>query len=350
VNETPTAAAAIATVGVQSAAGDIDVDASGSLPILTSTTLDFTTLGLVPGEFLRIGGDGAGTAFANATNNGFVRMRSIAANAITIDKAEGAMATEASTTETIQIFFGRVLKNELGTTIRRRTYNLERTLGAPDDAQPTQIQSEYLVESVPGEFSLNVPTANKATCSLSFVSGDNEVRTGVTGVKPGTRPDIEEADAFNTSSDVPRFKLALVVPGDEAPTPLFAFATEMTLSLNNNISGNKAIGVLGNFEVTAGTFEIGGSLTAYFADVTATQAVRNNSDVTLEMHLVKANAGVTVDIPLISLGGGRITVEQDQPITLPLEMPAATGAKIHANLDYTLFMIFWDYLPDAAEA
>jgi hypothetical protein len=350
VDETPGSGAKIVKVGVQGTAGDIDVDVSGSLPKLTSTTLDFTTLGLIPGEWIYIGGDTAATAFTNAVNNGFKRVRSVAANELAFDKSASAMVVEASTTETVRIFFGRVLKNESDPTlIVRRSAQLERTLGAPDDAQPAQIQAEYLEKAVPGEFTMNIPTADKITCNLVFVAGDHTTIDGPTSLKTGNRPTLVEADAFNTSSDFNRIKMAQVVAGDEAPTALFAFLTELTLSINNNVSLNKAVGILGGFDVTAGTFQVGGSVTAYFANVAAVAAVRNNADVTLDFHVVKDNAGISVDIPLIALGDGRLNVEQDQPITLPLSMDAATAAKIDTNLDHTLLLVFFDYLPDAAE-
>jgi hypothetical protein len=139
-----------------------------------------------------------------------------------------------------------------------------------------------------------------------------------------------------------------VVPGDEAPVPLFAFVTELTVTINNNNSPNKAVGVLGAFEVTTGTFQIGGATTAYFADVVAVQAVQDNDDVTLDFSIVKQNSGVTFDIPLLSLGDGRPAVEQDAPITLPLVLDAATAAKIDTTLDYTLHVQFYDFLPDVA--
>lgn len=345
----PPSDASIVTVGVEGAAGDIDVDASGSLPTLTSTTLDFTTLGLVPGEWIYIGGDAAANKFTTAANNGFARIKSVAANVLTIDKAEATMVTEASTTETIHLFFGRVLKNETGSLIKRRSYQLERQLGAPDDALPAQIQSEYVVGAVPSEFTINIPSADKVNIDVSFVGTDVEQRDGATGVKAGTRPALAEADAFNTSSDVSRIKLSSVDTADEAPTALFAFAQELTITLNNNLEPNKAVGTLGSFDVSAGTFSIGGSLTAYFADTAATQAIRNNDDVTVDIHIAKSNAGISIDMPLLSLGDGRPSVEQDKPITLPLSMEAATGAKVDANMDHTLLMVFFDYLPTAAE-
>ena len=342
----PPSDAQIVVVGHRFAAGDLDVDASGSLPQLTTVSKDLTELGLIPGEWIYIGGDTAALAFTNAVNNGWVRVQSIAANAIVLDKASGTMVTEASSTETIEVYFGRVLKNESDSSNQvRRTYQLERQLGASDNALPAQIQSEYLVGSVPNELTINFNTADKVTADLSFVSTDNEQRTGATGVKTGTRPAIVSADAYNTSNDVSRLKMSILDPANENPSALFAYLTEFTISINNNVSPNKAVSVLGAFDVTAGQFVVSGNATAYFSNVTAVQAVRNNSDVTIEVALVKSNAGIFIDIPLIALGDGRLDIEQDEPITLPLELNAAADR----TFDHTLMMIFFDYLPDAAE-
>ncbi len=344
----PPALANIRVVGFEGAAGDIDVVGGAVFPTLTSTLLDFTTLGLVVGQWIFIGGDLAAQAFTNLENNGFKRIRAIAAGILTFDKSDAAMTTEASTTETIRLFFGDVLRNESGTLIKRRSYNVERTLGVPDLASPAEIQSEVLIGAVPSEMVFNVPSADLLNIDLSFVATDNAQRTGVTGPKQTGVIQPWTAKEFNTSSDIRRIRLATLSDIDPAPLPLFAFIMEATININNNISPNKAVGVLGSFDVTAGTFTVSGSLKAYFADVPAVTAVRNNSDVTLDMSFVRDNQGIVLDFPLISLGDGRLSVEVDQPITLPLNTDAASGQDVDANLDHTLLVTYFNYLPAAA--
>lgn len=352
VAETPPADAKITVVGYQFASATLNVDVStGDLPRLTraSGSVDFTTLGIIPGEWIFVGGDQTAEAFGTAANNGFKRVRSVAATYIELDKSGGDMSNETGTGKTIRIFLGRVLKNETGTDIVRRTYQLERTLGAPDTDNPSDVQAEYLVGAVPSELVFNAATADKINVDISFMACDHETVDASTGVKSGNRPDIEESAAFNTSSDFSRIKLSTTSSTDEAPDALFAFVTELKITINNNVSPNKAIGTLGAFEVTAGTFAVTGEMTAYFSSVDAVAAVRNNSDITLDLIMVKENAGIAIDLPLLSLGDARANVEQDSPITLPITGDAASGAKVAAALNHTLLMVFFDYLPNAAD-
>lgn len=355
----PPAAARITTIGVVVAPAAIDVVVSGTWPTLTSGSFDFLSLGVVPGEWVYIGGDAAGTKFVGATsgvlvNNGFKRVKSVTTGVLTFDKSDYDMVAETGTGIGLHIYVpARILKNENGSEssypIVRRTYQMERLLGAPDTGSPSSIQSEYIVGAVPNQFTMNVSPADKITCDLSYMAMDFEQRTAATGVKTGTRPALVDADAFNTSTDFSRIKLSLITSGEEAPTRLFAFVTDLKVTIDNGVSLDKAVGVLGGFDASEGDFSVGGSLTAYFADVTAVSAVRNNSDVTLDFVVVKNNAGIVVDLPLIALGDGRLSIEKDKSITLPLTLAAASAAKIDSATDYTAMMCFFDYLPSAAD-
>ena len=340
----------LVVVGFQFGSADATIDASGTLPKLVTSTKDLTQLGLSVGEWVYFGGDSAGNNFANAVNNGWKRVRSIATNAIEFDKSASAMTTDNGSGKTIRIWFGRKLQNETGANIVRKTYQPEVSLGAPDTGSPAQIQGMYVIGAIPNQFSLDIGTATKITSSLSFMATDAVTVDGATGLKSGTRPTLVPADAYNTSSDVKRIKMSLVSSTDEAPSPMFAYITDLKLNINNNLKQSKAVGTLGSFDISAGTFAVSGSLTAYFTDVSAIAAIRNNSDVTIDAVIVKNNAGVVIDLPLISLGGGNPDIKLDEAIKLPLNMDAATAASISTSMDYTAAIMFFDYLPDVAEA
>lgn len=372
VDETPPAGAKAVVVGYQFVADDANIAANSGFPSLTRDgSFDLTTLGLIPGQSVFVGGDVAANRFTNAVNNGVKRIRSVAAGEIIFDKSVSEMVDESlSGGELVRLFFpSRVLKNESDPDlIKRFPWQFERTLGANDLSAPTNQQAEYVVGAVANELSFNFATADKLTVDLSFVAADTETldenslpaffgRT--TTVADAIKSDssnlasvkvpVVEADAFNTSSDLSRIALTRVVDGDENPTPLFAIAQELTLTINNNAEGNKGLGVLGNFEISAGTFEVGGSQTAYFTDVAAQTAVQNAEDASLDLFLVKQNAGTTIDLPLLTLGDGRANIELNTPVTVPLSNEAATGAKVDATLDHTIMFGFYDYLPAAAD-
>lgn len=335
----PPAGAALRQVGRQFAAGDLSVVLSGTLARLTSAAVNMTTLGLVPGEWIYVGGDAALTTFTSV-NKGFARVGAITTTYLELDKTDWTPIADAGATKTIQLFFGTLIKNESDPLlIKRRTYHVERTLGT----DTVGVMSEYLVGAVANEMTLNVPQADKVTVDLTYVALDNEQRNGTVGVKAGTRPTQVAEECFNTSSDIARIRLGIVSETNGAVTPLFAFATDMTLTLKNGVTANKALGVLGGFDTSAGTFEIGGQMTAYFADVEAVQAVRNNSDITIDVILSKPNSAIIVDIPLLGLGDGRLAVEQDKAITLPLDMNGAEN-KFNSTMAYMLF----PYLPNVA--
>lgn len=332
----PPASVRIQKVGKQTT--DLSVVVTGTqVSLVSAAAEDFTTWPIFPGSWIFIGSDTA--AFSGATNKCFARVDAITPTSLTLGKTTKLMVAEAGPVS-VDIMLPIGIRNEPNPdNIKLRTYQIERTVGRDANG----VMSEYLTNSTANEFTLNIPTGDYLTADVAFISGDNEQRTGLEGVKAGDRPSLISEDAYNTSSDMQRFRLATVVSGDPFPTALFGYATEGTITINNNVTTNKAIGVLGGFSTTVGSFDVGGSLTAYFATMDAVKAVRQSLDVTLDLILTKNNAGWIVDMPLIGLGDGRLNVEANTPITLPLELSAA-----ESDLGHTLYMARFQYLPDIA--
>lgn len=353
----PPAAMRLRVVGVEFASGDATIVNSGSAyPELHTSVFDLTTLGLIPGEFAYVGGDVGATEFDTDTDNGFVRVRSAATHILVLDKTTGDMVADSGTSKTIQLFFGRVVKNEANKDgpnssipIKRRTYQFERTLGSPDLDNPTFTQAEYLTGSVPNKFKMNLKTADKVTSDLDFVALNTDLREAADGPKSddagATAPALIGEDAFNTTSHVARLRLAAISNVDAAPSALIGFVSDFDFTIDNMLKANKAIGVLGAFEVTAGHFMVAGTIKAYFSTVEAQTAVKTNGDITFDIAFVENNRGIVVDMPLIALSDGRPDVVSDEPIMLPLNMDLAPDPVFN----HMLLWGFFDYLPDVAQ-
>lgn len=346
----PPAGATVRLVGHQFTAGDLEMSAAvGKSFVLTTTTQALDVLGLIPGQWLFIGGDAAGTQFEDGNSLpvlGYARIAvdGVSEHAIAFDKATFVPVTTDGAGKTVQIFISDVLKNEDDPDlIVRYSSTIERTLGKDDNGT----QSEYLTGAIANELTWNSPLSALVNLDLSYVAQKAGIRNGTEGPlcrRPGNI--IMRArgeDAFNTSSNIYRIRMTTVSGTTFEPTPFFARVTEWTLTINNNVSAAKAQGVLGGFDATVGGFDVDGEFTAYFQTVEAIHAVQCNYDVTFDAIYAKANAGVYLDVPLISNGGGRLDIEQDAAIMIPIESAAA-----ESPFGHTLLIGWFNYLPNVA--
>lgn len=329
-NETPPSTAKLTKVGVQGGTGDITLTVSGGVATFGSTTFDFTTLGMIPGEWFFVGGDSAGTKFATAANNGWYRAQTISANAIVCDRVPGSVVTDNGSGKTIRIFIGHVIKNESDpANIVRSTVQLEREFDGLDN--------EYLLGGVANELKLSLKATEKLITNMKFMG----LNTEEAAAKSGTRPSLTSEAPFTASNDVSRMRLM----EDDADTTLATYIEEVEITINNNAYRKTAIGTLGAFDVGVGDFTVSGSVKAYFDSHAATNAIRNNTDVSLDFAVVQANAGWLFDLPLVVLGDGRKDVQKDEAVRLNLSAEAVA----HATLNHTLLVQSFAYLPDLAE-
>lgn len=332
------------TAGHQFAAGDLSLSMTedGGRAVLTSAAVDFRNFGLIEGEWLAVGGDADATRFADVRPF-YARINEITEDALFLDKTTTAIAEDDGAGKTVQVFFGYVIRNEPNPDdIVRHTHTIERTLGK--DADGTQ--SEYLSGFVFNEMTWTSPLSNKVSVDITGIGLGAGRRKGIE--KPLSRQDgtviakAKDEDPFNTSRNVYRIRMAMIDPESLNPSPLFARCTEFTVRIANNVSAAKGQGTYGGFDTNVGIFEVSMTTTAYFSTVEAIDAIDNNEDVTYDAIYAKANEGIILDIPLLSAGGGRLNIEQNAAIMLPL-----TGDGAKSAFGHTFLINFFPYLPNA---
>jgi hypothetical protein len=361
VVETSVLVAEAATVGVIEAVG-FQLPSSATLTgvgsdipniALNCDAVNLTTLGLIAGEYLYIGdvdvNTGAGavphsflTAGTVLPIRGYARIASIAAAQILFDVTlleNFGEATGAALAATLpNIYFGTVIQNEANPElIVRRTYTLLRTLGTDIEGAPVY---ETVSGAVPNEFTLNIPSNNKLAADLKLIAMDTE--SGSTEPS-GTFLNALNEEPYNTSQDVYAMLLYIIDQTQPEQVPLFGYATDEKLTINNNVKPNKAIGVVGGFEASVGMLDVSGSLTCYFDDPAAIEAIRNNDNVGLINIFAKKLQGMIFDMSMLTLGGGRLKVEKDKPIMADITHTAAAGVN-----DNTILYNKFDYLPATA--
>jgi hypothetical protein len=91
--------------------------------------------------------------------------------------------------------------------------------------------------------------------------------------------------------------------------------------------------------------DVSGSLTCYFDDIAAIQAVQNNANVGLTNIFAKPSekAGFIIDLPVLTLTLPGLKVEKDKPIMADITHSASVGTAGHTIL-YNKF----GYLPASA--
>jgi len=332
----------ISRVGYQFAAGDLTLTVAGGLATLGATAKNLTQLGVIPGEWVFVGGDAAGNAFATAGCNGFYRVKTVSATQIVCDVFPDNAVTDAGATKTMRVFLGNVLKNEYDPTLQvLRTYQFERTLN------PEGTQLEYVLGACPNSLKIEAKTADKLTATLDFKGLDSDVT--LTAQKAGTRPSLKPQSAFSSSSDLSRLRLRDASTGAN----LAVYLTDLSLAIDNGTDVDKALGTLGGIEHSVGDFSVSGSVEAYFSSFTAVAAAKAGTVAGLDVALV-ANvltsgvgyqaAGWVFDVPSVQLGDAKLKIEKDKKIKLPLSMDAFADA----TFNHTLLAVHFRYLPQLA--
>jgi hypothetical protein len=332
----------VETVGYAFAEGDVSLVITSGVPALISATGSFEKNSIVPGSWIFVGGDDAANQLGS--NVGFGRVKSVDAGTLIFDELDFTATDEAGAGVSLHVYVSSVIRNEKDPSkIVQRSYQIERTLGYNQTTQ--DLQAEYAIGALASELSVNIPSEEKLTADLSYMACDVEYRSGDVGdkIKDGARVEPGSEEAFNSTSDIVRMRVNVTDSGSVNPIPLVGYVQEATLTVANNLTGNKAIGFYGNFDFSVGMFEVGGSITAYFTRVAELKAIRNDLDVGFNVIGAFDNKGFVFDYPLMTVTGGSLSVEADSAIMLPIDMMAVEGGN-----GFTMVYQAFNYLPDVA--
>lgn len=341
VAETPPTNAEVSVCGIRAEAGDLAVTVSAGIATLTSgngasvTPLNFTTLGWKVGQRIHIGGMTSTNRFFGAgpvVSYGSGRIRTIAAGTVTLDKIDDTLITSDGTTTgaggtevAVDILYGQFVRNVSVDSSEFAEQYAQFEFEFPDlfETEPVGPVAEpdgyiYAIANLANELSLNHPLTDKATMSTAFVGTDTE--DPVDGGSRKTNADAPISplftEPFNTSADFLRLRIA-----DTDDTGLTTDFKEVTITLNNNVSGERVLGTLGAKYLNFGNFEVDIDAVALFSNAEVPARIRANTTVTMDWMMQNADGVVAWDVPSMTMSsdGLEFPINESVQISLPCQ-------------------------------
>ena len=294
------AAKGIRIWGFTSTAGDIAATLTG----LSSTTLDFTTLGLTVGQWIWP------QNFATGACNTPIRITAITAHAITCDNLPTAWAADAGTAVAIRVQMSEFLRNG----VTPQSYSIERVHSDTTPVQYFAFKGFYVDKAT-------INLAPSAVCDLTFDFKGQLATQGTTSASTGSY-------LASTSSSV--MSNAGVLRLNEGGTPT-GFLKKFTLTLGNTTREQKGVGTLGNIGIGQGRFMAQATFEAYFTSGALYQKFLNATTTSLATA-VKDNSGnaYVFTLPLVKLSAAKVTagaINQDVTLqcTADAQIDSVTG-------------------------
>lgn len=315
----PPATARLKVVGFEGASGDITSLADG----LGSTTLDFTTLGLTVGRWIKVGGTADATQFAYLVSLGatkraqaYARITAITATKLTLDNLPADWTTDSGTGKTIRVWFGDQLKNG----VTPDPWTIER--GFMAQAVPSYIVNRGMQA---GQLELTMEAKQKLTGSVTF--------TGLTGAVTNTTLDAAP-DAATTSqvmagsANVGR----LAEGGSQIAAP--NWARRISFSVNANLEAQDAVDSFGAVYIREGENTVTGSIETHFGSKDMLTKFYDGVVTSLNGRVVKNNQAILVQIPRATLrgGGNPQATGKNQTVTASFDFAGSMDAATNANI------------------
>lgn len=309
----PPAGAKIKVVGFIGASGDITAVASG----LGSTTLDFTTLGLVVGQWIKIGGTASTDKFANAALNVWARITAITTNLIALDHKPAGWTTDAGTGKTIKVWFGDYLRN--GSTKMSSTVQL----GFLDQDPVNYITFAGLT---PTTLSLNFEPRRPLVGSVGFLGLTASISETATDASPDAATSTEVMNAVSDVGLIAEGGSAVVAPN---------YIQRLSINVNNRLREDGGVGIFGIATVGVGRLQITGDFRTYFGTRAIYEKLVNSTATTIASVIGKNNQAYVFYLPKVKIRGGSPDIPgTDQPVLVNGELVALRDPTTDAMIQF----------------
>ncbi len=310
----PAAAARMKVVGFAGASADITATSTG----LGSTLLDFTTLGLAVGMWVKIGGTATADKFATAALNSWARITVIAATALTLDNRPTGWTTDAGTGKTIKVWFGDRIVN--GTSKRGMTF--ER--GFLGQTTPTYVVQTGMVANT---FELRFQKKERMLGSFEFLGMAGSQSTTALDASPDAAPSNSSYPILACAGDVGRISEA----GAAVVTP--NFISSLTCRLGNNLRVLEAVGSAAPVGIGTGSSDVMVTMETYFGDNALLTKLLAGTATSASAIATKNSQSIVMAFPRLTAKEGSPNAGgANQDVMLSLQMEASYDSTTAAQV------------------
>lgn len=300
----PPAAARLKVVGFMGASGDITAGAGG----LLSTLLDFTTLGLLPGMWLKIDSTTAGNGFATTANNDWIRISgTITATAIPCDNLPSGWGVDAGTSKTIAVYFGDYIQN--GTT--QTSLSIER--GFLDQTTPTYIVNTGMVVNT---YDLTLTSKAVITGAVNFLGmGGSQGTVALDASIDAT----QTGQSMAANANVGRVAEA----GSTLTSPNWAHS--LKFQINNNNRQLEAVDSTAPVGINSGECTVTGTIETYFGSNSLLTKFYAGTTTAINSRVTKNSQALIWQFPRVTYkaGGNPQASGKNTDVMLTMDFTAA---------------------------
>lgn len=308
----PPATARLKVVGFQGASADITATSTG----LGSTALDFTTLGLSVGQWVKVGGTAAGDKFATAACNDWARVTGIASAALTLDNLPATWATDSGTGKTIKVWFGDQIKNG----ITPSSVTIER--GFLGQTVPTYITNTGMEV---GNLTTTITSKANIVGSATFMG----MGGGESTVAGGTSYDaITTGNVMAANANVGR----LGVNGSQLVGP--NWSQSISFVIENNLRTVESVDSASPVAIREGECKVTGDMNTYFGSDTELAAFYAGTTRPINARVAKNGQAIIYQVPRATYraGGNPSATAKNTDIMAKYQYQASRDSATNAHI------------------